>query len=283
MKEQTSKRENTSAEQARTAEPVSSAKNKKNKSSSRSPVSKAVFALVMTLAIGVFLISGLKLISILTTYKKAEESYKEVQAAVSVIEENVDYPTINFAELLAVNPETVGYIFCKDLFEYPVVQGTDNDKYLYTLFNGEYNPSGSIFLDCQISEGLEAQNAIIYGHNMHDGSMFAPLLNYSDPAFCDAHRVYHVYTPEHHYVYEVASVYKAEIDGFTYQYSFADRESFQKFLDQTKAASFYDCGIEITPDNKIITLSTCTDSYSDDVYRYVVVLVRTGEITDSAG
>ena len=64
--------------------------------------------MILTFAIGVFLISGLKLISILTTYKEAEDAYKTITQTVAVMptDSEKDYPEIDFNSLLAMNPQT---------------------------------------------------------------------------------------------------------------------------------------------------------------------------------
>ena len=256
----------------------SKAKNKKKKKE-RSPVSKAVLSIILTLAIGVFLISGLKLYSILTTYKEAEDAYASIVKEVSVIPANKDYPEIDFAPMLAQNPSTKAYIYIKDLFEYPIVQGTDNDTYLHTMLNGEYNPAGTLFIDYRIPEGIDARNCIIYGHNMNDGSMFGPLFKYSDPEFYENHREVHIYTPDHHYVYKAIAVYTAAVDGFTYTYDFATDEEFAEFLKKTQTENWFVNDTELTTESKLITLSTCLDNGSDE-YRNVVILVRDREITE---
>ena len=203
----------------------------------KSPVSKAVFFLILILAIGVFLVSGLKLLSIMSSYKEAEKTYENIQIDVAEIIPDVGYPKVDFNRLLAMNPDTVGYIFSEDLLSYPIVQGTDNDHYLHTMINGEWNPSGTLFVDSRLPEGMESRNCIIYGHNMKDESMFGKLYKYSDPEFYEAHRVFHVYTPEHHYVYKAVAAYTAAVESFTYTMGFGSDEEFLSFLEQTKNAS----------------------------------------------
>ena len=258
-----------------------SRKRKKLENSRRkkSPVSKAVFALILTLAIGVFVISGLKLLSIMTTYKKAENAYDNIQIEVAELVPELGYPKVDFEKLLAQNPETVGYIFSEDVMAYPIVQGADNEYYLHIMFNGEWNPSGTLFVDSRLPDGMESKNCIIYGHNMKDESMFGKLYKYSDPEYYNAHRTYHVYTPGHHYVYKAIAAYTAAVDGFTYTMGFGSDEDFLNFLEQTKYASWFDCDTELNADSKIITLSTCLGNNDDD-YRNVVILVREGEITE---
>ena len=131
-----------------------SRKRKKLENSRRkkSPVSKAVFALILTLAIGVFVISGLKLLSIMTTYKKAENAYDNIQIEVAELVPELGYPKVDFEKLLAQNPETVGYIFSEDVMAYPIVQGADNEYYLHIMFNGEWNPSGTLFVDSRLPD-----------------------------------------------------------------------------------------------------------------------------------
>lgn len=254
-------------------------KKEKRNTRERTPVSKAVFALILTLAIGVFVVSGLKLLSILTTYKKAENTYERISRDASVMNTEKGYPTVDFAALLAQNADTAGYIYCEDLFEYPIVQGQDNDYYLHTMFDGTYNPSGAIFIDSRIPERIEARNCVIYGHNMNDGSMFGTLYKYSDPEFYEKHRIFHVYTPEHHYVYKAVAAYTAAVDGFTYTFSFGSDEDFLRFLEQTQNSSWFESDTELTEESKIITLSTCLGNNSDD-YRNVLILARESEITE---
>lgn len=252
-----------------------------NKRQKKSPVAKAVFSLILTLAIGVFLVSGLKLLSIFTTYKKAENTYGNIQVDVADIIPDVGYPKVDFEKLLAQNPDTVGYIFSEDVMAYPIVQGTDNEYYLHTMFNGEWNPSGTLFVDSRLPDGMESKNCIIYGHNMKDESMFGKLYKYSDPEYYNAHRIYHVYTPEHHYVYKAIAAYTAAVDGFTYTMGFGSDEAFLDFIEQTKYASWFDSDTEVSADSKIITLSTCLGNNDDD-YRNVLILVRESEITEES-
>ena len=74
------------------------------------------------------------------------------------------------------NPDYAGWLELPSLgISYPVVQGEDNHRYLNTTFEGESNTAGSIFMDAGCTEGFGGRHAILYGHNMKDGSMFGPL------------------------------------------------------------------------------------------------------------
>ncbi len=248
------------------------AKSKKPPENPRSRVATAVFSIILTLAIGVFLFSGIKLISIWLQYKTANDTYKKIDKIFS--DEGADEWKWDFSALFAENPEAKGYLHCTDVVSYPIVQTDNNDVYLYTMFNGEYNPAGSLFIDYRIQEGLEARNCVIYGHNMNDGSMFGKLGKFDEYSYYEAHKEFDVYTPEHHYVYKVISAFTTPVDGFIYTYSFADDNDFLRFADSAVSAGSYSTEhAPITPESRLITLSTCTWDGSDE-YRYVVVLLR---------
>ena len=59
-----------------------------------------------------------------------------------------------------------------------------------------------------------------------------------------------------------------------YTVGFAPDETFQKFIDKMKQKSYDDTGVNVTKDDHIMTLSTCSTTGK----RFVVHAVRIGEI-----
>lgn len=244
---------------------------------------KALLAAILVVAVGVFLVSALKLISIKKGYDDANKSYEETSDEFFI--RKADAPgehKWDFSDLYAKNPDVVGYIYSEGLLSYPIVQGSDNSYYLTHLFNHDYNSAGSIFLDCNLPNKLESRNAIVYGHNMLDGSMFSSLTNYEKQgiSFYNAHKEFDIFTIENkHYVYKVLSVFTASVRSNIYVPDLND-EQFLALLDEVQALSAYPT--EHGPlgvDSKIMTLSTCLDN-SDDAYRQVVILVRDHEVIE---
>jgi len=83
-------------------------------------------------------------------------------------------------DLSDINPDYIGWIRIENTdVDYPVVQGTDNIKYLSTTFTGVRNPSGAIFMDSRNTGGFYGFS-LIHGHNMRDGSMFGGLYHLLD-------------------------------------------------------------------------------------------------------
>jgi SrtB family sortase len=101
------------------------------------------------------------------------------------------------AQLMSINSDYIGWIIIEDTtINYPVVQTTNNDTYLHTTFEHEYNASGTIFMDSRCTGGFSHPAAIVYGHNMMDGSMFASLNKYLDIDFLSQHLRVTVITPD---------------------------------------------------------------------------------------
>ena len=71
--------------------------------------------------------------------------------------------------------------------DYPVMQASDNMKYLNMNPYGEYSLSGSIFLDSRNSEDFSDDYSILYGHHMEYGVMFGALDEFLDEEYMKKH------------------------------------------------------------------------------------------------
>ncbi len=260
-------------------------KSKSKNNGSKEPLSrnkKVFLGIILTIAIGVFLVSALKLIIIQKGYEDGRKAYTKIDEDFFKGDvDNIEDFDWDFSELFTQNPEVVGYIFSQDLVSYPIVQGADNSYYLKHLFTHEYNDSGSIFMDCNLQNRFESRNCIIYGHNMQDGSMFSKLLNYSKgdgATFYQDHKEFHIFTTDnHHYVYKVIGAYTASISSNLYAIDLND-EQFIALINEVIANTPYETEhAELNAASKIMTLSTCLDTM-DAGNRQVIILVRDREI-----
>lgn len=180
--------------------------------------------------------------------------------------EQTTEPTINinFEPLLEINPDIVGWISIEDTpIDYPVVQTDDNSFYLSHDFNKDSSKAGTIFLDYRIEDMLSDPHLILYGHNMRDGSMFHALMQYKEEDFFQEHRTFTFDQLYRQDTWEIFAVYVTTIDFYYIRTSFRSDEDFLDFIAQFQARSMYDTGIEITADDQILTLSTCTYEYDD--------------------
>ena len=157
---------------------------------------------------------------------------------------------------------------------YPILQGQDNEEYLYKDINNEYIVSGSIFMN-YLNNGFDDQNTVLFGHNMKNGTMFANLKKYKEEDFFYNNNDIEIELSNGQYLkYKVFSVYITDINDNYTKTSFEDKDEYKEFLERIKNKSIYKSDISVNENDKIITLSTC--SYEFDDARLVV----TGKLID---
>ena len=124
-------------------------------------------------------------------YAKGRDEYKKIQS-IAINKEDSEPEkgfSVDFDELKGINPDTVGWIrfyLEPSIINYPIVQTTDNEKYLHKTFSENDNTLGTIFLNADNNANFNDRNSIIYGHRMKDGSMFRKLDEYKDKSFWEA-------------------------------------------------------------------------------------------------
>ncbi len=168
---------------------------------------------------------------------------------------------LSFDELLSVNPEVVSWILVNGTsVNYPVVQTIDNNYYLNHDILGNLKGSGWIFMDYRNSSLLDDSNTIIYGHNLLNQTAFGSLskLFTEDWFFHENHQIV-LYTKDKHYIYEVFSCYYIDPEVYYLQTNFYTDHEYMSFLDTLKSRSIFDYSVSLSSQDKILTLSTCTD------------------------
>lgn len=236
--------------------------------------------LVLIIAIAVFCVSAFQLFRIARGYQEGRSEYDKVRDVAVTNEDDQDKFRVDFDELLKINSDTVGWIrFYPEPKEinYPIVQGEDNDRYLHETFSANENTLGAIFLDAAARPDYTDRNTIIYGHRMKDGSMFRHLQDYDEKSFWEENPYFYIYTPDGKEItYHIYSAGQVKDTSDTYLTAFGSDEEYQAFLDMTKETSLYDTGVEVTTNDTIVTLSTCTAA--SDENRFVVRGVKEKEV-----
>ena len=257
---------------------------RKRKEERRQKKGGIISTIVLVVAIAVFCVSGFQLYKIMSGYHKGKAEYDKIlEIAVEEKEPEEegqeDSFRVNFDELLAINPDTVGWIrFSPEpsQISYPVVQGDDNDLYLHKTFSANDNTVGAIFVNVYNNPDFNDRNTIIYGHRMNDNSMFHDLAKYEDKSFWESNPYFYIYTPDGREItYHIYSTGVVKDVSDTYLTEFASDEEYQAFLNMTKEVAAYDTGVEVGTDDVIVTLSTCTKASNDD--RFVVRGVKESE------
>lgn len=199
------------------------------------------------------------------------EEPESILEEASVVEEPLEKPpiAIDFETLLGDSPDTVGWLYAPDgTVNLPVVQGTDNLYYLTHLPNGEYSSGGSLFLDYLNSRDFEDEVSFIFGHNMKNGTMLQPLLEYRQQSYYDANPVLYLLTPGHNYKLELFAGILTGIESDVYTFNFDGPESKQTFINGLVAQSTFVPLRIPEASERILCLSTCAYDYENA--RYVV-------------
>lgn len=228
-----------------------------------------ISAIILIIALIVFAVSAFQLFKIYRGYQKGEEEYEELSDLAITIEKEEEEQRyrVDFDELKKINPDVVAWIRFEEpaIISYPVVQGKDNEEYLYKTFKGYDNTVGTIFVNAYNQPDFHDRNTIIYGHYMNNGTMFNELEKYHKEEFWKEHPYFYIYTPDGvqtKYQIYAAGIVKDTSEGYTYQ--FEDDAAFASFISATKASSYYDTGAEVGTDAQIVTLSTCTRANNDE-------------------
>ena len=186
--------------------------------------------------------------------QKAEDSEKQASAADAASLE------IDFDALKQVNGDIIGWIlFDNNGISYPILQGKDNEEYLYRLADGTKSKAGSIFMDAACSPDFSDAHTIIYGHNMKNLSMFGKLKWYrTKRGYYENNRYFTIYTPDRVLRYEIFSWYEANADDMVYQVGFQSDRFFLTFVEEMIKRSSRNTGVTVDENDKIVTLSTCS-------------------------
>lgn len=177
---------------------------------------------------------------------------------------NISFMSVNFKELIEKNNETVAWIKVNNTnVNYSVVQHNDNEYYLKNDFNKNYNINGWIFGDYRDDFKYFGNNTIIYAHNMTNRTMFGSLVwCLKDTWYKNEENHYiKISTPYSNTVWRIFSIYTIVPEVYYLKTYFSSDEEHQQFLNTIKERSIYEFNFdeELTPDDKILTLSTCTD------------------------
>lgn len=179
-----------------------------------------------------------------------------------------------------INPDLSSWLKIENLIDMPIVQTDDNNTYLTKNFdNSIVSYSTAAFLDYNIKP--DSQVKIIYGHNLLSGEAFAPIAKYYPKNHIDDNTAlsflqnnavinyYDFYTgnakyiifagicittdPSDSYYIDISDLFKT---NNKLEYHTVFDTLIPEILDRSV---FYNNSVQISPDDKILILSTCID------------------------
>jgi sortase B len=182
---------------------------------------------------------------------------------------------VDFEALQAVNPDAYAWIYVPNtLIDYPVLQaGNDlpEDFYIYRNLERKYEFRGCIYSQKVNAKDFSDPVTVLYGHHMLDNSMFSTLYYFRDQQFFDTNEFFYIYTPVHILTYRIVSAHQYDERHILNSFDFSKEDVFREYLDEisnprSMLADVRD-GIQLTTEDRIVTLSTCISGGS---MRYLV-------------
>lgn len=206
----------------------------------------------------------------------AEDDSPELSSTTqeSVVTLTTAPPRHDLAALQAENPDCVGWLTIPDTtVDYPVVWTPEKpEHYLRRDFYDSYASGGTPFLDGRNQAQAEGQNLILYGHNMLDGSMFKPVLQYLTPNFQVTHEDVYLELNGIQYHYQVLAALETSTRSPVYAYTdLSDSTVMEHF----RAALLEETSLDAVPQAEgYLTLSTCNNQGGNSRLLVIAVLVE---------
>ena len=252
--------------------------------------------------ISLMLISSLVIYVFCSNYnsmQKVEEIQKDIEEVIAKTEdeeddevqlpeneetsqENNKKPTQNLkltndmATLLSMNSDTVGWLKVNNTnVDYPVVQADDNDYYLKKNFKKQKDSSGWIFMDYRADATNLSQNNIIFGHNMYYSKvMFGTLYKTKQANWYKNkdNQIIEFDTLYQKLKWKIFSIYVVPNTNDYLIANFSNDKKFQEFINLITDRSIYTFDTPVSTDDKILTLSTCSNNGRNRLVIHAVLL-----------
>jgi len=247
---------------------------------------------LLSIALSTALLTGATLGAPLLTTRASAQTLYYTSSSITSFKGNIQ---IKKGE----NSDTVGWLRVPNttihsaIVQNPYSKG--NAYYLSHGFDKKISKYGTYCADrrCTFGNGTRdelSHNTVLYAHNFDDdpdGQLFAQLKKFKNSKFAKNTPYIFFSTEAEDMVWEVFAVYDTTTD-FPYVWPELSSSTNNHILNFVYAASIYDYGVNISPTDKILTLSTCTFSVNNKIklplnkenkYRFVVMarLVGTDE------
>ena len=223
---------------------------------------KRKWYLVLLISSIIILILSYNVTSYLYGYKKDMEFKERIE-------------NYNFDTLKKINPDIVGYIEVNNTnINYPIVKSNDNKYYLNHSFTKNLSKRGAIFLDYRNDLDDLSRNNIIYGHGLVDRTMFGSLNNLLDEEWFnnkDNHYI-RIITDNRIMIFKIFSVYTIDKESYYIKTYFSNNKYFKEFLETIVKRSIHKFNINVSPSDRILTLSTCKNDFGKRIVVHAKLL-----------
>lgn len=216
------------------------------------------------------------------------EEQPEEETEVDILEQlGIEVPekSLDWESLWATNKDIYAWIYIPNTnIDYPVLQHeTDDSFYLNHNLDGSKGYPGCIYSEGKYNTKTFLDfNTMLYGHNMKNGTMFKNLHLFEKDSFFEENRYVFIYMPDDViYVYDIFAAYVWDNSHILAKYGCTTEYQRELYLDDLFAirdmsANFRD-GVEVTAEDRILTLVTCIGGKPNNRYLVQGVLVNPPE------
>lgn len=243
---------------------------------------KILWIVLLVISIVIFLIAVAGILYHYIPHENPVAGYREETVNNDTDNESQENP-VDFAALQERNPDICAWIYIPGSetaynnhgIDYPILQSGEDkeeDFYLTHDLDGKSLFDGSIYIQRINDKRFTDPNTLVYGHDLYNLTMFTPLRKYRNRDFFDANQYIYIYTPGHILKYHIYSAFVYDDRHIMYSFNFFDDDEYSAFLQETlnptSSKGFVREGVEVTTEDQIITLSTCTNRETE---RFLVV------------
>lgn len=183
---------------------------------------------------------------------------------------------VDFNELKKINKDVKGWIKVEGTnINYPFFQTDNNSYYLTHSFDKSHNSAGWIFQDYRNDISRDDKNTILYGHGRINQIMFGSLKNILTSGWLNnsSNFVVKLSTEYQNTLWQVFSVYHIPTTSDYIQTDFISEEEYNTFIQMLLSRSAYNFNTTVSPNDRILTLSTCYNN-TDKVVLHAKLIKR---------
>ena len=249
----------------------------------------ALIAFLVVIAIGIVLIlrEAQKRKSAAEKVEEITETVNDVEPVKDEVEETpysnlgIEIPekNLDWNKLHKENEDIYAWITVTDTtVDYPVLQHpTDNTYYLNNNIDGTPGYPGCIYTEDYNAKDFSDKNTVLYGHNLKDKTMFSSLHNYEEEDTFSKDQYIYIWTENDVFVYKVFAAYEFNSNHLLLNYDYNNEYVYEQYIkdifnvkDNGYGIANIKDDIDVTKEDRIITLSTCTTDHNSD-QRFLVV------------
>lgn len=201
----------------------------------------------------------------------SNQMYQQAESAQFETYKPTSKDTLSFEALKKINSEVFGWLAIKGTnIDYPLVQASNNSKYVNTDVLGKFSLTGSIFLDSRNQKNFGDMNSIIYGHNLEKKVMFGGLKEYENKDYFESHKYGELfYDDTWHKIEFFAFLHVDAYDSVIYNTGLQGTENTKEYLNCIEQNAIHFNALNFQNEEHFVTLSTCTSTSTNG--RHILV------------